>query len=278
MPKERVTLLWHSSSNKAMKSLIGFLLLVTPLSACIAQTADGAWTLGPNWAYNRNISNQEIARIAMQGEINKRLLTGGSTTAVKKKRVVSTSPGSYNTKAGHLMPGLISEKAEGTKEEKQKLKTALENTLKFYENIALQKQYPDNELEFALMYYVINNYVIYRNIDPAATDVSGKTQYLVGGFYSPLIREEQGLYKQLSRQIAAQKSIGEMSDEDKQKAAESLAIYTTLMWQQFQSFSAARDMDGLGNIRNQSAGNVESFVGAKIGKISIGNHGIVVTD
>lgn len=252
--------------------------MISSSSVCFSQTADGAWTLGPNWAYNRNISNQEIARIAMQGEINKRLLNGAGPARGTKKRVVSTNPGAYKAKTGYLLPGLISEKSEGTKDEKLKLKTALVNTLKFYENIALQKQYPDNEIEFALLYYVINNYVIYRNIDPAATDVSGKTQYLVGGFYSPLIREEQGLYRQLARQVAAQKSIADMSDEDKQKSSESLAIYTTLMWQQFQSFTAARDMDGLGTIRNQAASNVESFVGAKIEKISIGNNGIVISD
>ncbi|MDH3529322.1 MAG: hypothetical protein OEQ28_07135, partial [Acidobacteriota bacterium] len=209
-------------------------------AAAPGQTAAGSWTLGPNWTYNRSMSNLELARIAMQGEINKRLLNNSGTVRTARKKVVATGRTSFNSDGRHLLPGLIADQSKGTEAEKADLKNALEQALRFYENIALQKEYPANDLSFAMLYYVINNYVIFRNIDPAATDISGEPQYLVGGFYSPLFSHERALFAQLKNQLLSDKTIAGMEDRDKQIAAEMLAIYTTLMWHQFQELGQRR--------------------------------------
>lgn len=260
-----------------MKSALGlFLGIVTLASPGFAQTATGSWTLGPNWSYNRNISNIEIARIAMQGEINKRLLPGATGSKKAKKKIVATGPTSYKSTAGHLLPDLISAQSSAPADEKARIKQSIEGSIKFYENIALAKEYGSNDVAFALLYYLVNNYVIYRNIDPAATDVNGQTQYLVGGFYSPLISHEQAVYRQLSRQLSTSKDFTALGDKEKQQIAEVLAVYTTLMWHQFQYLAETRNMNGLGEIRREAASNVESFTGGKIETLDIGNNGIVI--
>lgn len=248
------------------------LFLAIPL---VAQTAVGSWTLGPNWTYNRNINNQELARIAMQGEINKRLLNSSKPAGKNMKRVQASGPTSFR-QSENLMPGQIADKIKGTAAEKEALKLALGNSIRFYENIALAKGYPSNDLSFAMLYFVINNYVIYRNIDPAATDVGGKTQYLVGGFYSPIYSHEKAVFSQLRSQLQRSSELKSMKDEDKQKKTELLAIYTTLMWHRFQELARLRDMTGLGAIRDLAESNVEGFVGAEIEKIEIGKKGIVI--
>ncbi|MEZ5307638.1 MAG: DUF6683 family protein [Pyrinomonadaceae bacterium] len=257
----------------------GFLIaiLISSGLSVFGQSADGAWTLGPNWAYNRNISNLEIARIAMQGEINKRLVGGSSASKASKKRVKATGAGAYKI-APHVVPELVSTEFEGTDKQKSGLKSSLEDAIRFYENIAFQKRYPSNDLSFGIMYYVVNSYVIYRNIEPSAKDVSGQTQYLVGGFYSPLISHERALFQQIKNQLRVSKEYSALSDSEKQKATEMLAIYTTLMWHQFQALAAKRDMAGLGALRTVAASNVEGFAGSRIASIDIGEKGIVVVD
>ncbi len=256
-----------------------WLFIVAAIYGCasasvVCQTATGAWTLGPNWTYNRNISNQELARIAISGEINKRLARGrsGRRTATLTASGVTAFP---KPKAWNL-PERIANEVGGASTDKTRVRQAVKDALDLYSDVARKKGFPDNDLAFAVYFYFINNYVIYRNIDPAAKDVSGATQYLVGGFYSPLLRDERAVYSQILTQMRADTAVKAMSAVEKHEAAELLAFATVLMWQQFQVAAERRDMAALGGLRRLASSNVEAFTGRSIGSIGIGKKGIEV--
>ena len=253
-------------------------IIVGAMSTTYGQTATGAWTLGPNWTYNRNMSNLELARIAMQGELNKNLLRNGQAKSVSpRKRKIAQGVTAFKIDQPHIVPQMVaSQNTKMTAGQKKQLEQTLDGAINKYKGIIDGGTFPVNDVTTAMLYFFVNNLIIHKSIYQAATDpISGKPQYLVSGFYSPTDPQEAAIWKQFNDFLQKDKNIAGMSDRDKQQIAEMIVIKTNLFIEKYQYEKSRRNMNEIGIVRQIAEDNIENLLGHQIENIKITDNGLI---
>ncbi len=254
-----------------------FIILTGTISEANAQFYPDSWTLGPNWAYNRAMSDIEIARLAMQGSLyGKTGKAGNQAKSQSNKKVVATGISAFKADQPYILPKLLAENLQGTKEEQKNLQSALEAGIREYQTDAVKEGYPNNDLAFALTYYAYNNYAIFNAIKPMWV-TGGQTQFVVhqAEIYTYQIK---GTYGQFSRMLRSQDGLKKLTDEQKQQIAEYLAIMTTTLYHAYADVESnlKNDMREVEKIKQVAKSNLENLVGVEAEKIRINENGVVV--
>ena len=236
-----------------------------------------SWTLGPNWAYSRAMNDIETARLARQGGINGRLAREARTGSAAKAKI-ATGVTAFKADQPFILPKEIADSSNGSVEEKKQLQEALEQAIRAFQIRALKHGYPANDLAFALTYFFYNNYAIYHGIRPMWRNSKGQMQYNVSRrpIYAGQVK---GVYTQFFKLLTAQEGIRKLSDSDKQKINEYLAISTTIFYESYAEVEPKldNDMNEVAQIKETAKTNIESLLGRPIDKIKLGDDGISVS-
>ncbi len=243
-----------------------------------AQIYKDNWTLGPNWVYNQAMNNLEISRIAMQGELLSQMARDSKAAKTKAGRVnvrTATGPTAFKINKNLILPKEISDKFKGTAKERTQLKANLEAVINDYASRVAISGYPPNDLSMAFTYFIFKNYLIYKSIRPMWKNDNGEMQYNIGRF-SVYENDVKGTYLQVSRFLRSKPSIKKMSDREKQKVAEYLAISSTLMYLVFRIAEPQKniDMKQIGGLKSLAAKNLKEVTGMNAERLVMSNRGI----
>lgn len=256
------------------------ILLLGIISNANAQFVTGDWTFGPNWVYSRGMSDIQIMGYAMQGELYSRMLreNKGKNAAVKGRQIAK-GVSAFKIDQPYLMPTIMADNFKGDETQKKQIKASLEQAIKGYEIDAVRFNYPSNDLAFALTYYFYNNYSIYQAIKPMWTGQNGQMQYLVSK-HSIFAGQVKNTYFQFLKLLSSQENIKKLSNDDKQKMAEYLAISTNLVYKAYEEVEpkSNNDMKQVEKIRNTAKTNLEGLIGVPIDRIGFGDGGISVSN
>ena len=252
------------------------IILIGVISNANGQFYSGGWTLGPNWAYNRAMNDIEIAKLAMQGNIYNRMLAENRNKPRAKKKIASGIT-AFKSNQRYLLPTVFAENFKGSANEKKQLKASLEQAIKGYEYDALRFGYPANDLSFALTHHFYNNYSVYKAIIPMWKNSKGQMQYNVSK-HSVYSRQVSKSYIQFRTFLTKKEGLKKMSNDDKQKMAEYLAISTNLIYQAYADVEPKlnNNMKQVAGIRHNARKNLEKLLGVSVNKIGFGDNGIFI--
>ena len=253
------------------------LILIGLISSAGAQFYQDSWTLGPNWAFSRAMSDIEIARLAKQAILYERESGKPSSVTTTTRKVVATGPTSFKPTKETILPEVMADSLDGSPQEKQQYKAFLNEAISVYEKDAVNNGYPSNDLAYALAMYFHDNYAVYQSIRPVYPNWDGEMQYLVSwdATYSFYLKD---IYAQLLNSLKDQESLKKMNDQQKQMLVEYFAVTTYPLYLNYKEEEAKRppDMKKINEVKLKAAKNVESFVGADVDRIRVGSKGIEV--
>lgn len=261
-----------------MKLIISVLIVgIGVVSNVSGQIYKDNWTLGPNWVYNQAMNNLEISRIAMQGELLSQMTRETRAASKNSRRSAvrsATGPTAFKINRSLILPSEISQKFKGTPKEKAQLKANLEAVINDYASRVTISGYPANDLSMAFTYHIFKNYLIYKSVRPMWKK-GGQMQYNVSRF-SVYENDVKGTYLQVSKFLSKQPAVKKMSDHEKQKIAEYLAISSTLMYLVFRIAEPRRDNDmkQMEHLRNLAADNLREVTGMKADRLVVSNRGL----
>lgn len=168
---------------------------------------------------------------------------------------------------------IISDKelAEITKtpKEKQELEDFFKKCLLLYTTTASKDRFPANDLAYALNYFLVNNYHVYKNVledmdkygSYGVTDLTKVPNYI----YSS---REQAVYKQFRAVLAENSSVAKLSDAEKEKFTGILAIMTGVSLLTYKAGLDAKNREAIETAQKMAKQNLENLLGTSPDKLT----------
>ena len=149
-----------------------------------------------------------------------------------------------------------------TPKEKQELEDFFKKCLQLYTTTASKDRFPANDLAYALNYFLVNNYHVYKNVlenmdqysSYGVLDVTKVPNYI----YSA---KEQAVYNQLRTSLAANPKVTKLTDAEKEKFTGVLAIMTGVSLLTYKAGLDAKNREAIQTAQKMAKQNLENFLG-----------------
>lgn len=161
-----------------------------------------------------------------------------------------------------------------TSKEKQELENFFRQCLNLYTTTASKDRFPANDLAYALNYFLVNNYHVYKNVledmdkygSYGVTDLTKVPNYI---YFS----REQAVYNQLRTALAANPSVAKLSDADKEKFTGVLAIMTGVSLMTYKAGLDAKNREAIETAQKMAKQNLENFLGTSPDNLKFTDNG-----
>lgn len=206
--------------------------------------------------YNQLMTTKAIGGLIRIHMIKAGAKTGGKT-AVAKRSPTQFRPAGVTVISDEELAGITK-----TPKEKQELEDFFKKCLQLYTTTASKDRFPANDLAYALNYFLVNNYHVYKNVlenmdkyeSYGVLDVTKVPNYI----YSA---KENAVYSQLRDSLAANPSAAKLTDAEKEKFTGILAIMTGVSLLTYKAGLDAKNREAIQTAQKMAKQNLENFLG-----------------
>lgn len=191
----------------------------------------------------------------------------------------------YNPHQENYLPKLLAREGKGNAAEQRATEQFFNSQIEIYEQTAAYHKYPANDVAFALIYFINNNYEIYYDLvdvpiekDPWAKRAKSGLERLAlmntkrSRKVTPA--EDRAMYFQFKEALSAKPEFRKMTDEQKQQVTETLAIMYGIVYASYMKAIDEEDEQLLREARSAAKSGLEELLGVSIEKIKINLSGM----
>ena len=249
----------------------------------ISSGAAAAQMYNPNQYSNPVIQkmyyNQMMTTKAIGGLIQIHMMKAGSRGGGKGKtgNAVKTSATQFRATGVEIISDQALAQIAKSPKDKQELEAFFNQCLKLYTTTASKDRFPANDLAYALNYFLVNNYHVYKNVlegmdryeSYGVLDVTKVPNYI----YSS---REQAVYNQFRSALAANPAITKLSDAEKEKFTGQMAIMTGVSLLTYKAALDAKNREGILAAQKTARQNLENLLGTSPDNLSFNDSGFTL--
>ena len=191
----------------------------------------------------------------------------------------------YNPRQEKFLPKLMAQAGKGNAAEQRQAEQFYNSQIEMYERTAANHRYPASDVAFALVYFITNSYEIYydlkkvpREKDPWAKRAKNLFEEIVllDEKKTRMVTPEQdrAIYFQLKDMLSAKPEFRKMTDEQKQKMTETLAITFGVVFEGYMKGINAEDKKLIEQAHEAAKQGLEKLLGVPIDKIKFNLSGL----
>jgi len=236
-----------------------------------------------------NIPLLDPSRMIIQNEVNRNTVNaaeaarrGGAKTNAPAKAVDYTV---FNPQQENYLPKLMAQANKGNAAEQRQAEQFYNSQIERYEQVASYHKYPANDVAYALVYFIVDNYEIYYDLttvpvekDPWAKRAKDSFERiaLMNTKRSRLTTdgEDRAMYFQFKEMLSAKPEFRKMTDEQKQKMTETLTIMSGVLHAGYLKAIDDEDERLINQAHEAAKENLEKLLGVPIDKIKINLAGL----
>jgi hypothetical protein len=240
-----------------------------------------------------HIPTLNAAGMHIRNQVFRNMINGGArkggTGSTKSRSATAAAAVDYtlfNPRQENYLPKLLAQTGKGSLAEQRETEQFYNSQIEMYEQTASYHRYPANDVAFALLYFISNNYEIYYDLvtvpldkDPwakrAAKD-SFERLALLNTKKSRKVTPEQdrAMYFQFKEMLSAQPEFKKMTDADKQKMTETLAIMYGVLQASYLKAIDEEDENLIKQAHETAKESLEQLLGVPMAKIKINYAGL----
>ncbi len=154
-----------------------------------------------------------------------------------------------------------------------------------YERTAVYHKYPANDVAFAYVYFISNSYEIYHDLTRLPLEKDPWAKRAKDGFERISLMnlkkisqvtpaQDKAMYLQFKAKLAAKPSFRKMTDAEKQKLTETLAIKYGLMFNAYMRAIEVEDENAINKAHQMAKEGLEEALGIPVERVKITNQGV----
>jgi hypothetical protein len=264
--------------NVALAAALAATTLAVPTARAQIMSNPAQWYVN-NQMYSTRVFNGVVANSTLnrsgRGK-GKSPRSGGAAKDYTTFKETATSP------LAKTLAGKASDPA-GAESAKSMVKAARE----LYRKTARERGFPPNDLAFAFGYFVINNYLIAKNLvelppdkDPDARKArDGFERIEILGNKKPLRvtpDHERAVYNQFKSLLNENATVRKMTDTQKQEVAETFALMVAVNYARYMEGVNSGDDAVIEEARRAARQGLEKLLGVPAGKITLSYKGLEI--
>jgi len=229
-------------------------------------------------------SRMHIQNQVFRNTINNPLPKGGAKNS-KTTAKAAVDYTVFNPRQENYLPKLLSQTGKGNAAEQRQAEQFYNSQIEMYERTAAYYRYPANDVAFALEYFISNNYEIYYDLVTVPVEKDPWAKRATNGFERLALlntkssrkvtpEQDRAMYFQLKEMLSAKPEFRKMTDEDKQKMTETLAITLGVVYEGYMKAIEDEDEKLIKQAHEGAKENLEKLLGVPIDKIKINYAGL----
>jgi hypothetical protein len=237
-----------------------------------------------------NIPLLDPSRLMIQNEVFRNTVNGAAQKGVVKG--AKTRPPAaavdytiYKPRQMNYIPKVLAQTGKGNAAEQRQAEQFYNSQIEYYEQVASSNRYPANDVAYALMYFIVNNYEIYYDLVAVPIEKDPWAKRAKDGFERLALlnkkrsrvttpEEDRAIYFQLKDMLSAKPEFRKMAGEDKQKITETLAITYGVLRTSYLKAIDDEDERLINQAHEGARQNLEKLLGVSIDKIKINLSGL----
>jgi len=236
-----------------------------------------------------NAAGMHIRNQVFRNMINGRAVKGGAKGA-------KTSPSAaaaidytlFRAREENYLPKLLAQAGKGNLAEQRETEQFYNSQIEMYEQTASYHKYPANDVAFALLYFISNNYEIYYDLITVPVDKDPWVKRAPKNSYEGLAllntkksrkvtpEQDRAMYFQFKEMLSAQPEFKKMTDADKQKITETLAIMYGVLQASYLKAIDEEDENLINQAHETAKQSLEQLLGVPMAKIKINYAGLQI--
>ncbi len=231
---------------------------------------------------SRMIIQNEVNRNVVNAEAARRGGAKGAKTSPSAKAVDYTV---FNPRQENYLPKLMAQTGKGNAAEQRQAEQFYDSQIEMYERTAAYYRYPANDVAFALVYFISNSYEVYYDLTTVPLEKDPWAKRAKDGFERLALLntkksrkitdgEDRAMYFQFKEMLSAKPEFRKMTDEQKQKMTETLAITLGVLQANYLKAVNAEDEKLIEQAHEAAKENLEKLLGVPIDKIKINLAGL----
>ncbi len=229
-------------------------------------------------------------RMHIQNQVNRNTINnsvqkGGAKGAKTNPSKAAVDYTMYNSRQENYLPKVLAQTGKGNAAEQRQAEQFYNSQIEYYEQVASSNRYPANDVAYALMYFIVNNYEIYYDLVAVPIEKDPWAKRAKDGFERLALlntkrsrltttEEDRAMYYQFKETLSAKPEFRKMTDEDKQKMTETLVIMAGVVNAAYLKAIDAEDEQLINQAHVAAKGNLEKLLGVPIDRIKINLAGL----
>ena len=191
----------------------------------------------------------------------------------------------FKPRAENYLPQLLAQSVKGNADQQREAEQFFNSQIEMYERTADYYKYPAADVAFALEYFISNNYEIYYDL---ITLPRKKDPYLkrAKNLFDEIALADQkksdkissiqdrAMYFQIKEMLSAKPEFRKITDEQKQKMTEMLAIKLGILSVSYLKAVEDEDEQAIEQAHKTAKENLEGLLGVPMNKIMITDRGL----
>lgn len=237
------------------------------------------------------IPQLDPVRMQILNQVNRNMINGGArkgaAASTKGRPATAADYTLFKPRQENYLPKVLAQTVKGSANEQRKAEQFFESQIEMYEKTAAYWQYPAPDVAFALDYFISNNYEIYydlidvpRDKDPWVKRAKGSFDELAQLNFKKSMKvtpeQDRGIFFQMKNMLSANPEFKKLTDEDKQKMTESLAITYGVLQAGYLKAIDDEDERAIEQAHQTAKENIEKLIGVPIEKIKFSFNGLKI--
>ncbi len=257
-----------------MKKILLAVIFVTAFLS-IGATAQGVYVPRPPVVY---IPQLDPVRMHLEQQLFRDRMNAGASNKMGVKGKKGQGPASnsrsataktvksvttFNPAGGRILSAQLSGASGQSAAEIQQAKQTFEMYLDRYEKTALDDGFPPNDLAYGFNFFIVNNYIIYRDLyeqspaDKALMAPSGDPLLALQHSYSKQAgtvtsTAENAVYQQVKTLLSTNPEIIKLTDRQKQEFTEMLAVVTLANFSMYETAGKNNDAEAFAQAQSMA--------------------------
>jgi len=261
-------------------------LVATCIVAPVGRTAGAQIMSNPTQWY---IDNQMYSTRVFNGVLGNSMLGmksgANANSAAKAPAGAPAADVTRFREVAPIAPQALAQRSAGSAEQQEGARRQLDAYVALYHQVAQKDGFPANDLAYAFEYFVVNNYHIYHDLMDLPYDKDPRARRGRDGFdririmsekrqLQISIAQERAIYAQFRTSLARNAEIQQMTDAQKQEAAEKLAIMYGVNRSAYLRGIDANDDAAAEQARQMARQGLEKLLGVPVSRIKVTSAGL----
>ena len=191
----------------------------------------------------------------------------------------------FNPRQETYLPKVMAQSTKGNAAEQHQAEQFYNSQIEMYERTAAYHKYPANDVAFALLYFISNSYEVYYDLVTVPLEKDPWAKRATNGFERLALLntkrsqkvtpdQDRTMYFQFKEMLSAKPEFRKMTDVDKQKMTETLAITYGVVYEGYMKAIEAEDEKLIEQSHEAAKQGLEKLLGVPMNKIKINYAGL----
>jgi len=221
---------------------------------------------------SRMIIQNEVIRNTTSGEAGKG--KKGASTNVPKAIDYTV----FTESQENVVPKILARGVKGSADSQLKSEAFFDAQIDMYKRTAAYHKYPANDVAFAYIYFVSNTYEIYKDLVTVPLEKDPWAKRAKDGFERISLMnlkkiskimpgQDKAMYFQFKEMLSAKPEFKKLSDLEKQKMTETLAIKFGVLYADYMKAIESEDQSAINDVHEAAKRGFEELLNMPIDKV-----------